>query len=183
MVNSLLLFFWILIPIIITIEKVHRSAPAKDGLKYTEYALNVYFTAELILRAMLCPNKSKFIKTMLFWIDLAAVIPMYIEIAASQYIDIQSPKFRCVHILEVFRICKVFRVFRYNYALQVLVNTLKESLPELMLLVFLMTLLATMFSFCNFYVENINPDSPFKSIPYSLWWAFITMTTVSNSFL
>lgn len=143
-------------------------------LKLAEYTINTYFSIDIILRTVLSPEKRDFFRDVLNWVDAVSIIPVYLQLAIndptiSYYTD----------ILAVFRIAKVFRSFRYNYALQVLVNTLKESLPELMLLVFLMTLLATMFAFSNYFVESRSAGSAFHSIPHSLWWAFITMTTVS----
>ena len=110
--------------------------------------------------------------------DLMSLFPVYIEFVFGK-----NPTYRrisrYINILAVFRIVKVFRSFRYNYTLQVLVNTLKESLPELSLLVFLMLLLATVFAYASYFTEQEEEDTQFVTIPQCLWWAFITMTTVS----
>ena len=143
-------------------------------MKVAEIVLNTYFTLELLLRFTLCPHKKDFIKGSMNLVDFMSLVPVYLELIInnqqiSNYTD----------ILAVFRIVKVFRSFRYNYTLQVLVNTLKESLPELLLLVFLMLILATVFAYASYFIEGKLQDTQFESIPNCLWWSFITMTTVS----
>lgn len=162
-------------------EKHHDT---KLSLQITEIVLNVYFTAEYIIRFTLCPKKKVFLRSRLNTADWLSLIPIYVDIAFCQYPEYDKYK-NYVNILVIFRVLKVFRSFRYNYTLQVLVNTLKESLPELSLLVFLMMLLATVFAYACYFTERDDPNTAFHSVPHSLWWAFITMTTVSifSSFL
>ena len=170
-----LLAFFILIPIIKSLK------PYQDPKSYTRVLLlqmelfcNVYFALEWGLRFWSCPDKKAFIHEKMNWIDFFSLWSTFLALAISN-----MKARRYIDLLETFRIIRVFRAFRYNYALQVLINTLKESLPELMLLVFLLGIQAMVFAFCNYYLEGDQKDSQFLTIPDSLWWAFITMTTVS----
>ena len=147
-------------------------------LKVIEIGLTFYFTVEFMLRFTLGHKKKEFLKDRLNMVDIMSTTPIYLQLLInntdySHYTD----------VLAIFRIVKVFRSFRYNYTLQVLSNTLKESLPELSLLVFLMLLLATIFAYASYFIEGRLDDTLFKSIPHCLWWSFITMTTVSSLFL
>ena len=136
-----------------------------------EIFCNVYFTLEFILRVWSCPDRRYFFRSKMNWIDFFSLWSFYIESSVSN-----AQARRYIGLLAVFRIVKIFRTFRFNYALQVLVNTLKESLPELILLVFLLSILALVFAFCNYHLEE--DANQFYSIPNSLWWSLITMTTV-----
>lgn len=146
-------------------------------IQICELVLNIYFTIELIVRFVLCPKKKLFVKSRLNMADLMSLFPAYIEIILKNH-PFYPRVSNYINILTVFRIVKVFRSFRYNYTLQVLVNTLKESLPELSLLVFLMLLLATVFAYASYFTEKDQKNTQFVSILRCLWWAFITMTTV-----
>ena len=148
-------------------------------INYSEIVLNIFFTMELVIRFMLFPDKKKFVRSRLNMGDLMSIIPIYIDILFCQYPSYKSYK-NYINILVVFRILKIFRSFRYNYTLQVLFNTLKSSLPELSLLVFLMILLATVFAFGCYFTEQEDPNTEFHSVLHSFWWAFITMTTVNT---
>ncbi len=149
------------------------NTPQRTTVTALEVFTNVYFTIEFVLRITCCPDKRNFLKSKMNWIDFLSLWSFYIGIGVT---DVTTQKY--IGLLGVFRIVKIFRTFRYNYALQVLVNTLKESLPELMLLVFLLVILATGFAFCNYHLED-DSHSLFYNIPNSLWWSLITMTTVS----
>ena len=178
--GHVLLFIYISIPILNSMsfveEKQHQQT--RLSLQITEIVLNIYFTVEYVVRFILCPKKKVFLKSRLNTADWLSVIPIYVDISFAQYPGYIKYK-NYVNILVIFRVLKVFRSFRYNYTLQVLVNTLQASLPELSLLVFLMMLLATVFAYACYFTERDDPNTAFHSVPHSLWWAFITMTTVS----
>ena len=147
------------------------SESTKRSLLISEYVINGYFTIDIIARLISSPDKKDFIKDLMNWVDVICILPMYIELVLND--DRASHYF---NILNVLRIIKGFRSFRYHYALQVLWNTLMESLPDLMVLLFFMTAVAILFAFSTYFAEN---NDLFNSIPRSLWWSFITMTTVS----
>ncbi len=172
-IATLLLALYVLIPVLYSIKTFKRKdSPHRTAVLVLEVFTNAYFTLEFILRFFSCPDKKAFLRSKMNWVDFLSLWSFYIDIAVT---DAKARRY--TGLLAVFRIIKIFRTFRYNYALQVLVNTLKESLPELMLLVFLLVILAMGFAFCNYHLED--DDSLFYNIPNSLWWSLITMTTVS----
>ena len=172
-----MLALYVLIPVLFSMKQFKRTNSLEMiAATALEIFTNVYFTIEFILRIWSCPDKRNFIASKMNWIDFLSLWSFYLEIAVSDKIAR-----RYIGLLAVFRIVKIFRTFRYNYALQVLANTLKESLPELLLLVFLLTILALGFAFCNYHLED--DSNNFYNIPNSLWWSLITMTTVSPSLL
>ena len=172
-----MLALYVLIPVLFSMKQFKRTnSLERIAAIALEIFTNAYFTIEFILRIWSCPDKRHFIASKMNWIDFLSLWSFYLEIAVSD-----EGARRYIGLLAVFRIVKIFRTFRYNYALQVLANTLKESLPELLLLVFLLTILALGFAFCNYHLED--DSNNFYNIPNSLWWSLITMTTVSPSVL
>eukprot|EP00794_Sanderia_malayensis_P020508 gene20508-22526_t len=171
-IATFLLLLYVLIPVLYSMSHFKRTnSPQRAAILVLEVFTNAYFTLEFILRVICCPDKKSFVKSKMNWVDFLSLWSFYIDIAVT---DAKARRY--TGLFAVFRIVKIFRTFRYNYALQVLVNTLKESLPELMLLVFLLVILAMAFAFCNYHLED--DDSLFYNIPSSLWWSLITMTTV-----
>ncbi|GAB6020715.1 hypothetical protein CHUAL_003380 [Chamberlinius hualienensis] len=154
----------------------------------------VWFTAELLLRFLACPNKVLFCWDMMNLIDIIAIIPYFITlatvIAEEENIKQQkepeitrpgSSQAMSLAILRVIRLVRVFRIFklsRHSKGLQILGRTLKASMRELGLLIFFLFIGVILFSSAVYFAEADSPKSNFKSIPDAFWWAVVTMTTV-----
>lgn len=133
----------------------------------------VWFTSEYIIRLITSPQKFKFLIGALNIIDLLSILPYYVQLGLQE--DESS-----ISVLRVVRVVRVFRVFklsRHSRGLQILGNTLKASLNELIMLMFFLTIGVMIFASCVYYAEG-GPKSDFKSIPEAFWWAVVTMTTV-----
>lgn len=114
----------------------------------------IWFTFELSVRFLACPNKLNFFRDVMNFIDIIAIIPYFITLATvvaedEQTIDLPkapvSPQDKSTNqamslaILRVIRLVRVFRIFklsRHSKGLQILGRTLKASMRELGLLIF-----------------------------------------------
>lgn len=133
----------------------------------------VWFTGEYIIRFLTSPQKFKFLIGALNIIDLLSILPYYVQLGLQE--DDSS-----ISVLRVVRVVRVFRVFklsRHSRGLQILGNTLRASLNELIMLMFFLAIGVMIFASCVFYAEG-GLDSNFPSIPHAFWWAVVTMTTV-----
>ena len=133
----------------------------------------VWFTGEYVIRLITSPQKFKFLIGALNIIDLLSILPYYVQLGLNK--DDSS-----ISVLRVVRVVRVFRVFklsRHSRGLQILGNTLRASLNELIMLMFFLAIGVMIFASCVYYAEG-GPDSNFPSIPHAFWWAVVTMTTV-----
>lgn len=133
----------------------------------------VWFTGEYVIRFITSPQKFKFLIGALNIIDLLSILPYYVQLGLAE--DDSS-----ISVLRVVRVVRVFRVFklsRHSRGLQILGNTLKASLNELIMLMFFLAIGVMIFASCVYYAEG-GPGSMFESIPHAFWWAVVTMTTV-----
>ena len=115
----------------------------------------VWFTFEIIVRIVVCPNQRNFFKDMMNVIDIMAIIPYFITLATvlaeeennANAADLREPtpqerssnQAMSLAILRVIRLVRVFRIFklsRHSKGLQILGRTLKASMRELGLLIF-----------------------------------------------
>ncbi|GAB1607550.1 potassium voltage-gated channel protein Shaw-like [Argonauta hians] len=132
----------------------------------------VFFFLEFILRLICAPKCWKFFFTFLNMVDLAAMLPDFIEIILINHIDHEFLYY--ITILRLIRILRIFRLIRHIPGLWVMMYTLKASLQELMLMCIFLMVGMVIFATLIFFVG----EPEFKNIPMSLWWALVTMTTV-----
>ncbi|XP_045784607.1 potassium voltage-gated channel protein Shaker isoform X1 [Maniola jurtina] len=156
----------------------------------------IWFTFELIVRFLACPNKFNFFRDVMNIIDIIAIIPYFITLAtvvAEEEDQLNLPRApvspqdkstnqaMSLAILRVIRLVRVFRIFklsRHSKGLQILGRTLKASMRELGLLIFFLFIGVVLFSSAVYFAEAGSENSFFKSIPDAFWWAVVTMTTV-----
>ena len=143
-----------------------------------------FFTIELILRIISMPSICHFIKNIMNWIDIFAVVPFYVTIAfhlfGGEYMD-HSSNYLGLQLLRVVRftrVLKFYRIFKSVKAIRVLGVTLRESLPDFFILVAILTLLAFLSGSVVYFVESTNKLSMFDSIPKATYWGIITITSV-----
>ncbi|CAD7926361.1 unnamed protein product [Amoebophrya sp. A120] len=131
-------------------------------------------------------------------VDLMAVAPFYIELGLASHLEGGSGVDGST-VLRVIRLTRLFRllkVARYFHTLNVIVRVVQRAAAGLAVLLFVL-MLCVIFSASVLYfaeqgdwdveqnaytrynwVQNTEEQTPFKSIPHSMWWSFVTYTTV-----
>lgn len=138
-----------------------------------EYLFCAWFTLEFIARFTFCPDKIVFFKQIMTWVDLMSLLPFYSILFFKT--DLLS-FLRAVRLIRVFRALKAFA---FTSGLQIIVQSLKASFRELILLLIILLIPVVVFSSIVYDIENKAPSQPhFQTIPETFWWAIITMTTV-----
>nr|XP_020652280.1 potassium voltage-gated channel subfamily F member 1 [Pogona vitticeps] len=152
--------------------------PALDKI---ETACIVWFTLEYILRLISSSNKLHFALSFLNIVDIFAILPFYVSLIlthlGTRLMELTNVQ-QAVQALRIMRIARIFKLARHSSGLQTLTYALKRSFKELGLLLMYLAVGIFVFSALGYTVEQSNPDTLFKSIPQSFWWAIITMTTV-----
>ena len=143
-----------------------------------DFACLVFFTLEIVLRFIFCPDKCRFFANSFNLFDLISIVPFIVEIVVEQLSATEyflQSAVDALHIMKIFRMFRILRLFRHYKGLQVLVLTLKHSYKELILLVAIIAVTMVVFASLIFFV---NKNDQFSSIPHSFWWAIVTMSTV-----
>lgn len=136
-----------------------------------EWIFTILFTIEYVLR-IYCTNKPlKYVFSFYGVIDLVAILPTYISlfIAGSHYLL----------IVRILRLLRVFRVFKLNHLLKQ-ADILKKALlaSRAKIGVFLFTVISLVFVIGSLMYVVEGPQNGFTSIPVSMYWTIVTMTTV-----
>lgn len=136
-----------------------------------EWGFTILFSLEYITRIFISPKPLKYIFS--FWglIDFFASIPTYLSffLGGAQFLIVV----RLIRLLRVFRILKMIR---FTKEAIILIEALKASLHKITIFLFAVLVLVLILGTLMYVVEGQNKG--FSSIPQSIYWAIVTITTV-----
>lgn len=142
-----------------------------ESLYVVEWFFTILFTLEYILRIYIADNKRKYILSGLGIVDFLSIIPAYLGIFYMEYQFLLV--FRSLRLLRVFKILKLSAYLREsNYIIKALYN----SYRKIMLFMMFIVIMALIIGSAAYIIEKDTPG--FESIPKSIYWAAVTITTV-----
>ena len=138
---------------------------------YAEWFFTILFTIEYALRLFSAPNRLRYAFSFFGIVDLLSVLPSYLSL---MFVGVQY-----LLVIRVLRILRVFRVLKLKAYMQqagFLASALRTSQQKITVFFLSLVLLVTIFGSIIYVVEG--PENGFTSIPLSIYWAVVTMTTV-----
>ena len=138
-----------------------------------EYVLSILFTIEYILRVYCSPVKKDYVLSFFGIIDLLATLP--------QLLSIFFPPLRYLSIMRTFRLIRIFRVlklFAFINEGYLLLESIRKRINKILVYFFFVVVLVCILGTLMFIVEGQIPGTEFTSIPKSIYWAIVTLTTV-----
>lgn len=138
--------------------------------RYAEWFFTILFTIEYVLRWFSAPNRFRYAFSFFGIVDLLSVLPSYLSLifGGVQYLL----------VIRILRILRIFRVLKLNTYMQqagFLASALKTSQQKITVFFLSLVLLVTIFGSVVYVVEG--PENGFTSIPISIYWAVVTVTT------
>lgn len=142
-----------------------------DILRAIEWGFTIAFTIEYIARILSVKKPIYYITSFYGIVDLLAILPTYLSIflPGGQYLMV----IRTFRLLRVFRILKLARFLGESRLLQA---ALKASRYKIIVFFGVVVIVVTIMGTLMYLVEG--PENGFKSIPVSVYWAIVTLTTV-----
>lgn len=165
---------WIILASVVTVmtESVpHIGLQYKDFFLVLEWVFTIVFTIEYIIRIWISPKPLKYIFSLWGIIDLLSILPTYLSFLIAGY--------HYLLIVRIFRLLRVFRILklaRFNNEAQALMNALKSSLYKISIFLIAVVAIVTFLGTIMYVVEG--GERGFSSIPQSIYWAIVTVTTV-----
>ncbi|TMM41922.1 ion transporter [Colwellia ponticola] len=135
-----------------------------------EYGLRVWCCVEAKKYQNLSPSKAriKYIRSGVALIDLITILPFILALFFN--IDLRS-----LRLIRVLRLLKLTHYFKgFNIFISVIAKELKSITAAMLVMVFIITIAA---SLMHIIEGRVQPET-FGSILKSLWWSVVTMTTV-----
>jgi voltage-gated potassium channel len=159
----------ILVVMLESVEEVRQSfGPLLDGI---EWFFTIVFTIEYIARLVVLKEKGRYIFSFFGIVDVLSFVPAYLALffpPAQALLVIRS-----VRLLRIFRI---FKLARFVGESQNLMAALKASRHKI--IVFLITVVTSVIISGTLMYLIEGAENGFTSIPRSIYWAIVTMTTV-----
>ncbi|BFM06663.1 ion transporter [Halioxenophilus aromaticivorans] len=157
---------------VVMLESIEHIASRFPAAMYgLEWFFTILFTIEYGLRVYCAPNRLRYITSFYGIIDLLAILPSYLSlfIGNINYLIV-------IRLLRVLRIFRVLKLMRYLEEANILMRAIGASHRKILVFFATVLVLATVFGALMFVVEG--PQNGFTSIPTSIYWTIVTITTV-----
>ncbi len=137
-----------------------------------EWFFTIIFTIEYALRIYSVKKPWKYITSFYGIVDLVSIVPTYLSIFVSG-----SQALLVVRALRLFRIFRIFKMARAMNQGFIIVRALKNSTTKILVFLFAVMMVVCIFGSLMYLVEGGSNDK-FDSIPRSIYWSIVTITTV-----
>ena len=156
----------------VVLESVQEIEAAYGQLlRIAEWFFTIVFTIEYLARLWTVAHARSYAFSFLGIVDLLAILPTYLSAfySGSQSLAVV----RGIRLLRVFRVLKLVRFVREGSQLA---DALYASRRKITVFVSGVICIAVVFGTLMYMIES--DESGFTSIPTSIYWAIVTMTTV-----
>ncbi|WP_249976537.1 ion transporter [Vreelandella olivaria] len=138
---------------------------------YLEWAFTLLFSIELVVRIYCLERPYLYLKSFYGLVDLIAILPTWLVLLVPG-----AHALVIVRLLRVLRIFRILRLMEFVGEGRLLLDALKRSLRQILLFFSSILMVVTLFAALMYTIES--PESGFTSIPISIYWAIVSMTTV-----
>jgi voltage-gated potassium channel len=140
---------------------------------FLEWGFTILFTVEYFLRIWVVRRKTRYIFSFFGIIDLLSLLPTYVALVltGSQYLMV-------IRILRLLRMFRVLKMARHMSEANILINALAASRAKISVFLFGVLSLVALEGTLMYLIEGDEPDTQFTSIPESMYWGIVTVTTV-----
>jgi voltage-gated potassium channel len=136
-----------------------------------EWFFTLLFTAEYAIRLWTVRSPLHYARSFFGVVDVIAILPTYLSLflPGAEYLVV----FRALRVLRVFRVLKLVEYLREARTITL---ALKKSSAKIQVFLLAVVILVVIFGSLMYLIEG--PEHGFTSIPRSVYWAVVTLSTV-----
>ena len=156
----------------VMLESVSGLPPlTRRGLRWAEWVFTVLFTLDYLGRLLGARRPLHYALSFYGLVDLLTILPSYLSLLfpGTQYLLV-------VRALRLLRVFRVFKLARYSDQAALIGEALQASREKI--IVFFISVLSMVIVFGTLLYMVEGPQHGFTSIPTSIYWAVVTVTTV-----
>jgi len=170
--DVLLILSIVISVMLVMLDSVSSIRQSYGKLLYLgEWFFTVLFTIEYILRLCSVGRPLAYATSFFGWVDLMAILPSYLSMVfpGTHYLLV-------IRILRVLRIFRVLKLVQYLGEINMLSRALLASRRKITVFLFAVLTLVVIFGSLMYLIEE--SEHGFTSIPRSIYWAIVTLSTV-----
>lgn len=158
----------VLVVMLDTVPALH--ARWSGTFRVLEWTFTVLFTIEYAARLYCVRYPLRYARSFYGVVDLLSILPAYLSLlfAGSEYLLV-------IRILRLLRIFRLLKLLRYVQSGGLLLGALYESRHKITVFYLFVLVLVVIFGSIVYVIEG--PENGFTSIPTSIYWAIVTVTT------
>lgn len=171
----------IVVNVLVVIIETEESVLDEYGYLFTPFEVFsvAVFTAEYAARMATCKmgpgggqrwRALRFALSPMMLVDLAAILPFFLPFVVADT--------RFVRMLRLLRMFRLFKMARYSESMQMLGDVLRSKAADLSVAFFILFIALIFSSSVMYFAEHEAQPEAFSSIPASMWWGVITLTTI-----
>lgn len=170
---DIILFILIIISVILVMLESVKGIDIKyhNSLLIMEWIVTIFFTVEYIFRVISIKKPFKYIFSFYGIIDFISTIPLYLS-----YIFAGSQVLLAVRAFRLLRVFRILKLVKFIGEASHITRALKASRAKIAVFVFAVLILSIIMGTIMYWVES--DAAGFTSIPRSIYWAIVTLTTV-----
>lgn len=138
---------------------------------YNEIACTLFFVFELALRILLNPKRKRYLLSFVGLIDILATLPSAVFLFSGRGHSLLF--LRVVRLLRIFRVLKLFAYLKEG---RIMLNRVSNNVRNYVIFAALVLVLVFILGSLMYVIEG--EENGFTSIPQSIYWAIVTITTV-----
>ncbi|MDZ7639858.1 MAG: ion transporter [Bryobacterales bacterium] len=142
-----------------------------DWLRRLEWIFTALFTAEYALRLYTAPSAARYARSFFGVVDLLAIVPSYVSILVPG-----AQSLLAIRALRLIRVFRILKLGEYLSEAEVLGEALRSSRPKITVFLTVVLTVVVLVGSAMYLVEG--PEHGFTSIPRSMYWTVVTLTTV-----
>jgi voltage-gated potassium channel len=167
----------LLIAILLSVIAVMLESVTEVRVKYgnalfiAEWVFTILFTIEYLARLWSVNKPMKYAKSFFGVIDLLSILPAYVALFVSG-----AQAFLIIRSIRLLRVFRVFKLVRFLGEASQLSQALRNSRAKIIVFVGSVFILVVILGTLMYLIEG--GENGFTSIPKSIYWAVVTLTTV-----
>ncbi len=170
---DIILIFFILVSVLCIILDSVPEYNHKFGyfFRVLEWIFTIAFTIEYFLRFIISDKPLKYALSFFGIVDLVSFLPTYLSLimASTHYLLV-------IRVLRLLRIFRILKLLSYIKQSEIILIALKQSKNKILVFIFTVINLVIIIGAVMYVVEG--EKNGFTSIPKSIYWAIVTLTTV-----